>query len=253
MRTWTAVVTSMSVMLAPLATAESSGAPCQDVAFLEDPGNDVTLAGVSDLPTDGLAPAAIDILSAALSSRNDSLHMEVALASAPEFGASIGTYRYWFGFDFKVNEGPTQSMDLRIGRTISYDSGILVSSNEHGNQGLAELPVVWQGSTASFDVPWSILAEAYGGPITIESPTAQADGRSATTHVQGAPVGAVFIDYLFGDDRQSPLCPFSPAEAIASLPPAATDGPLPIPAVSMLPLLAVGLLVVSLSGRRAQL
>lgn len=193
-------------------------ATCHPLADRSDAAGDVTLLGSPVPPAD--PPQAIDVLQVRMWINDDVAHYEATFMAAPEFGSATFTYRYWLGFGIDAG-GAREYLDVRIAATATYDEGTLISSNSDGNRDLATVPIAWNGTTLSFSFPIQLLREVYG-PLDLGAPEVQADGRSLTTLVQGAPVGAVYIDYFFSDGFET-LC-HNQAEPLASAPEMSSPG-----------------------------
>jgi hypothetical protein len=174
----------------------------------DEPG-DIQILGVQP-PQMDFFPPAVDLLNLTMWQVEEWLHFQFSLAAAPEFG-SDWTYRYWIGFYVDDHKGEPQYMDLRIAGTNQYDSGTLISSTATGLLDLAEVPVHWNGRTATFAFPLELVQALYPHPISIGAPRAGSDGRSIGP-IQGFVTGAVFIDHTPPNESFDDGCSGKPLE-----------------------------------------
>ena len=190
---WAFILLAISIL--STGTARSEATPCALAWMNSDPAGDITIMGVPGAPQSALHPPGVDLTGVVMTLDNGTVQFNFTLVEPPEFGSTMFSYRYWLGFLVKPEGQSSEYMGLRIAQTTTYDSGHLVSSNEKGNQGIAELPVKWVGNEASFSFPLSLVQALYDRPIEIGGAQSQSDGRSLGPQGQGFIFGAIFVDY----------------------------------------------------------
>ena len=195
-------------LLAPTSAGQEesgSASACQDRVALFDPEGDPQFFGAAGEPYPFYPTPAVDFVGYAMSVKNGSLILNATLSAPPAMGNPQETYRYWLGFNVRPHGGETQYWDVRISGTSTYDSGVLVSSNELGNLGLGEYPLIWNGAEVSVRFPVQVVQEAYANKVVeFGIPQAISDGPHRMENTQGFIASApYYIDRV--EDLDAPF------------------------------------------------
>lgn len=198
------------VVAAPAALAAET-APC--VQAKDDPAGDTTVP--AGIPGFDSKPA--DLLGVELAWLDEGARLSVSLNGDPRVsGAGPMTYSYWVGFEDGGNSANGNTAAWTFQGSTTYDE--IRTMYWDGPQ---SYPVVWNGTTFSFVVPWDSFKEQYGKawPLDFGTPRASSSGPS------GAGLNNPGQDSVQYASDLVPLGPCPTPEAGATAPTGPAGGP----------------------------
>jgi hypothetical protein len=207
--------------------APAEAASCPAPLSLNDDRGDVSASSLADVE----APA-LDILEYEMERTPTSLVLRLSLAEKP--GTRVNEYyRYWLGFDVRKGNEEAHYMDVRIATTATYDEAGVVGPGSMGNPRLGMIPITWNGTTVTAEVPLAMLEAALGAPLVFEEPIAASDGIHRSPELQGPAFAAPYVqDYtpaVGGADEGRALGACVPEAGAAVEAAPATDAETPWP------------------------
>lgn len=190
----------------PLADAYA----CGEQNVPDSKGDVIILGAQGTEPTTGNERPSIDFVNYTLAMQEEGLQIVATLVQRPGQGEE-GYNRYWLGFHADAGHG-AEYMDVRIHRTSTYDSGMLVGPNRLGNADWGEVEITWSDAQMSLVIPWELLEKGLSAPFTVGQPRASSEGPSMTTTAQGFIAGAVLGDWVYGRGEYTAITPCPIAE-----------------------------------------
>lgn len=162
---------ALALALAVPAALAEEASPC--VQAKEDPAGDTTVP--AGIPAFDSKPA--DLLGVELAWLDEGARLSVSLNGDPRVsGAGPMTYSYWVSFEDGGNSANDNTATWTFQGSTTYDE--IRTMYWDGPQ---SYPVVWNGTTFSFVVPWDSFREQYGKawPLDFGTPRASSSGPSA--------------------------------------------------------------------------
>lgn len=217
------LLASAALVLA-VPTTLAQDATCGTPVAVADAADDQTLFPAGPAP-DAVRHAELDVLATTLALDGDEVVLTATLGAVPT-AESAYSYRYWFGFHVKPASGEPEYMDVRMHGKDDLAGAHLITSNEQGNERIAEVAPTWDGTTATFRFALALLHEVYGSTdLKLGQPEASTDGPFNQEVLMWFPTGVVYqVDNApdgRGDWVAYEACPAAPAQP--AQPPAPTQ------------------------------